>query len=134
MVKTKAARRRHLVKALRSGKYTQGIGCLEAARGFFDDATLPGSNCCLGVGCRVAIEDGLDIDVRVDDEVVRFDGEGGILPRSVMDWYGFATTSGEYRSNGRPTASLIYNNDDDRMTFEQIADVIESEPEGLFVD
>lgn len=131
MVKTKAARRRHLVKALRSGKYTQGRGCLEAARDI--GAAPAGSNCCLGVGCRVAIEDGLDIKVEVDDGVVRFNGEGGMLPDSVMNWYGFATSNGMYRSNGEHT-SLISNNDDDLMTFEQIADVIESEPEGLFVD
>ena len=124
MIKRKSTRRRHLVEALRSGKYTQGQNALESVS--------PQRNCCLGVACRVAMKDGLDLPVRADGAVVRFDGAVGVLPHSVMDWYGFMMRSGDY--GGYVGCSLVDDNDRSRLTFEQIADIIESEPAGLFTD
>src|SRR5947199_768483 len=65
------------VDALRSGDYKQTIGALENEYG----------NCCLGVACRVAIGDGLRVNV-YSGRVTSFDGEDAHLPASVRDWLG----------------------------------------------
>jgi hypothetical protein len=97
------------VKALRSGKFKQTTGQLRVKRVGF---------CCLGVACQIAVEKG------VIGKYV-FDSLG--LPNKVREWLGLATNSGSYKKT-----NLSDDNDVRKLTFCQIADIIESEPEGLF--
>lgn len=67
-----------LVDALRSGDYSQTRGVLQR---------LDGSNCCLGVACRVA-----GIEAKLDPfykKQVLFDSNLTILPETVRKYYGF---------------------------------------------
>jgi hypothetical protein len=110
------------VEALRSGKYAQTRGELCRIR---DDGSP--SYCCLGVaGSLLGIADeamqrGLDVEI------------GTIGPNEtyekVKDAYGLTSTLGRYARS-----ALYTHNDTHQWTFEEIADLIESRPEGLFVD
>jgi len=100
------------VAALRSGQYEQGKHCLKTADGKF---------CCLGVAIEVAQANGV---VRKGvPEVNYLRGEF----EAVRVWLGLANHEGNYR-----TGALAEQNDRG-VTFTEIADIIESEPEGLFV-
>lgn len=44
----------------------------------------------------------------------------------------FGLTDGEGNYGGPPGGNLAEHNDDDEWTFDQIADLIESEPKGMF--
>lgn len=136
-------RRADLVTALRSGDYKQGTGVLRSGDKF----------CCLGVAC-----DRFD-----PKQWTRTEAYGGtyaetygpthsinMLPDDVKDYYGFATDGGGFdlsyevpyaaqlrkagsRYPAAPVAALWRANDVAGLTFGQIADIIEAEPEGLFV-
>lgn len=101
------------VTALRSGKYKQGQSYLRTGNRF----------CCLGVACDLF---GKDKNIEWDEEI--FLTAYDVLPYVVMEWLGLNKESGSYNSG-----SLVSLNDDQERTFKQIADIIESEPEGLFV-
>jgi len=113
--------RQALVAALRSGQYQQAIGVLMADNGRF---------CCLGVGCEISQ---LGKWTMTDDDswfyVTQHNRELSKLPKEVREYYGFATAYGEYGNNAE--AMLTRDNDERCMSFDQIADVIESEPSGL---
>jgi len=115
------------VDALRSGKYKQGQSCLRK--------TVNGESlfCCLGVFCDVYREE-------VGGEWGPIDRPGAIyftdpdhdivaafLPPSVTKWLGIFWNDGQ-----TPKDTLVTLNDSDKYTFAQIADHIESQPEGLF--
>lgn len=70
--------------ALDSGEFEQGRFVLHS--------TVANTYCCLGVACRVAIQNGLMISESRTPEtgLVMFDGHSGMLPESVRDWYGIA--------------------------------------------
>lgn len=123
------------VKALRSGDYKQGRGKLRDGSLF----------CCLGVACDLAIKAGLVSErghpfywgcAAVGDDYVS-DGDpdfnrSGNLPFRVMEWLGLRTQSG-HMLNGK----FLVDINDDIMSpsdFNKIADIIESEPAGLFAD
>lgn len=89
------ARVKLLVDALRSGEFEQGNGYL---------TTAGGKNCCLGVGCIVAVRSGLNLatDVCSDGTIAYYDStlrsqhedySNTYLPRVVMEWYGFESVS-----------------------------------------
>jgi hypothetical protein len=96
------------VQALRSGKYAQGWYQLKR-----DDDRF----CCLGVACELAMKAGV---------IKRYEPSNGALPRSVRLWLGLKHENGDYG-----TASLANDNDHGK-SFGDIADIIESEPDGLF--
>ena len=115
------------VDALRSGEYTQTKTHLQDSKGY----------CCLGVACDLAVKAGIispGISVPGDDKVVYADkGNKGVpevyvLTNKVRDWLGLDTVNGAW--NDIDTLSAM---NDQGYTFEQIADQIEAEPEGLFV-
>lgn len=112
------------VEALRSGPWEQAHECLG-----IDDAC-----CCLGVACELfnLHESWLRI-IRDDDIGNSYDGKDTTLPEIVRDWLGLTTVEGLYKSNtdGLPNA-LTYDNEQGK-SFTEIADIIESAPEGLFV-
>jgi hypothetical protein len=110
------------VAALRSGKYEQGKGYLN----------IGGTFCCLGVGCEVAIENGLSVVTYLHPDgnnftVTSYDRRQGFLPERVTEWLGLTTDTGHY-----DTSDLMKDNDVRHKTFAEIADIIESEPQGLF--
>lgn len=111
------------IDALRSGTYKQGSKELgDVEHGF----------CCLGLACHLAFEHGV-IGIPHDP------GYGTLSENpEVMKWVGLATDNGAYGkadSNGAygKADSLILDNDDYQLTFDQIADIIEYNPSGLLV-
>lgn len=85
-----------------------------------------------GVACEIAIEEGLQLRREKDrDGLYSYGGLETHLPKSVRDWLGLSSSSGGFGSVVR--ASLDHENDHGK-TFAEIADIIESEPLGLFVD
>lgn len=116
------ARTKLLIEALRSGKYKQGRNQL----------CYKGKYCCLGVACEVAVENGCSVHVHIYEHcgvtARRYNRYVQYMPEVVADFYGFRSQQGNYGGT-----SLLDNNDTDEFSFEQIADIIESAPEGLFV-
>lgn len=106
------------VEALRSGKYNKTKKVLRNQEGY----------CCLGVACEVAIENGLDLLVDSRD-ITYYDGIGTVLPTKVKKWLKLNSHDGTFLGG-----DLILLNDSELVeyTFAKIADVIESEPEGMF--
>ena len=84
------------LEALRSGRYTQAQGYLTT----ITDGER--RDCCLGVLCDVAIRAGLAVDVQpspeptgnplVRQQILKYDGQEGLLPLSVYQW---ATIDGD---------------------------------------
>jgi len=103
------------VKALRSGKYKQGRGALRTGDMY----------CCLGVACELA-----GAKAEKPDDLIGPYGYDGIfftLPVSVQKWLGVKTGNGTYE-----VEHALSSDNDVGKTFEAIADIIKSEPEGLF--
>ena len=103
------------VAALRSGKYAQGKNLLRTATGRF---------CCLGVACELAAEAG--VIASFTDGGYGIEHENKVLPEQVINWLGLRNDAGYYGGN-----SLAQMNDSG-ATFDNIADLIEREPRGLF--
>ena len=121
------------VKTLLSGEYEQGTDYLQK----------DGKFCCLGVLCEIAVKKGvipepmLRRDVREFGEGFRdveslFYGYGEHdnkeLPKIVRDWVGLGTGNGAYVDG-----NCLAHNNDNGYSFKQIAEIIQKEPEGLFV-
>lgn len=106
------------VAALRSGKYKQGLRALKTGDEY----------CCLGVLCEILLKDKLITEFPSPDNK-------GWLDASARDAAKLGTSSGSFRDvttvpNGGDLAWM----NDHGFNFGQIADVIESEPEFLFVE
>lgn len=98
------------VKALRSGEYKQTQMALRDRNGF----------CCLGVACDLyARENSLDGDISHGSYL-----SGAFEP--VRKWLGLSHATGLY-DNG-----VLVSDNDHGKTFDEIADIIEAEPNGLF--
>lgn len=117
------------VEALRSGKYRQGKSSLRDGDKF----------CCLGVACDIS-ELGKwgpaseSPTARAYIAAGNTYGSESYLPAAVMDWLGLTTNCGEHSCPDYPRTiplTLAALNDNGK-TFEEIAALIESEPEGLF--
>lgn len=125
-----------LVAALRSGRYTQGKGRLTSITPEGDHR-----DCCLGVACKLAVEAGV-IEAGTQDRFglgewgeIKYDkGDGShenaILPEPVRAWLGFRDAGGSFNDEGEGRALSGLN--DEGVSFDKIADLIESEPKGLF--
>lgn len=108
------------VEALRSGKYEQGCGYLRTNDGF----------CCLGVACDLYAK--AHPRAKGWNQGNLFAGEMMLLPVKVRKWLGLTKNSGVFTDKKGFLSELIDLNDSGK-TFKQIAKIIESEPEGLFV-
>jgi len=117
------------VSVLRSSRFKQGTGALHVTRRTEDGDEL----CCLGVACVLAREAGVPVAVMLmeDEATVAYDGSFGTLPPRVFSWLGLATVDGEF-SAGTPIPDSLASRNDSGSTFAEIADIIESEPKGLF--
>lgn len=102
-------------KALEMGKYLQTTGRLQTRNGF----------CCLGVACEVAEKHGINVK---RDEGILIGGNLLAMPE-VFEWLGLQDGRGEME-DGR---SLTIMNDSERLSFKEIAEVIRSKPDGLFI-
>lgn len=106
-----------LVKALRSGDYTQGIGKLNDSSNNF---------CCLGVLCDLHSK---ETGTPWEEDGYYLDTDSW-LPGKVVEWSGLARSGGlvdRIMINGKMMPTLIALNDDAKYTFSQIADVIEDQ-------
>lgn len=108
------------VEALRSGEFKQVKGRLKTVDGY----------CCLGVVCELAIKAGVPVGVGAIGLLPTFEGETARLPKGVRDWIGLRDAYGSYDGD---STSLSHENDHGK-SFAEIADIIESEPAGLFVE
>jgi hypothetical protein len=106
------------VEALRSGKYQQTKGYLNRGGGF----------CCLGVACELAIEEGVAIEKEPSIDYCRYDQSSAFPPEGVRKWLGLTTREAKFLGGKK---SLAIENDSG-VTFSDIADIIESQPDGLF--
>ncbi len=107
-----------VIKALRSGEYAQTKESLQDDHGY----------CCLGVMCAV-FEKETGRTLGRDGDTGHMEGEDLDAQEGVRRWVGLSD------SEGRNTIdqSLVLLNDSQGYTFSEIADFIESEPEGLLV-
>lgn len=110
------------VKALRSGEYKQGQQFLCKV-----GETGKESFCCLGVLCDIYQKEVGDLEIRPGSYFRYYDNCSGYLPEKVKNWSGIASDRG-YR--GQHKSSLLSLNDD-AVSFEHIADIIEQEKETL---
>lgn len=119
------------VEALRSGKYSQTKAVLHRLQD--DESGHPGGYCCLGVACEVFDQENPGVLHRREVAgVEEMDDRTGSLPRQVREWIGLASEEGRYDGHMGGTA-LYLDNDRRGLSFSEIADIIESEPAGLFV-
>ena len=98
------------VKALRSGKYEQGIACLNRSNKF----------CCLGVLCDLAVKEGVSIKVTQRKKYMFYNGVKSVLPLMVQEWANMTSPQGVLFNGGALTAM-----NDKGATFEEIAKIIE---------
>ena len=104
------------VATLRSDIYTQGKGALHDI--------VEDKYCCLGVACKLFTG---KLEKNVQWPYMYYgDTMANDLPDKVREWLNLSSRSGRYSGS-----SLICDNDSG-ATFEEIADLIESEPKGLF--
>lgn len=125
------------VEALRSGKYKQGRQALR---------NKDEEYCCLGVLCDISKKDlgtdwEPDIDEDGDFEIYAMEKNAGVLPDKVWEYLGkeatdykvqISTTNSklpDFVTNDCPSRYLylITLNDVYKLSFEQIADIIEEE-------
>lgn len=99
---------------LESGDYSQAEGHLHVKDTFGE------AFCCLGLACRVAKEMGVDLLEGEKDDLVTYEGNGEMLPRKVMEFFGFATPDGQVDEDSSHT---LASHNDDGMSFEEIAAV-----------
>ena len=116
------------VAALRSGRFTQTKNKLTRIDG---DNRITGC-CCMGVACELAVEAGVQVSVTDDGFLRIYDHKTTSLPQAVIKWLGVTDQDGGYFRPSGDKYCLVGNNDNGK-TFSEIADIIESEPEGLFV-
>jgi len=115
---------RKWVKALRSGKYKQCSGVLTELNG----QNEPVAHCCLGVACDLFLKSGGKLKTKDARGVRHYEHLSGELPEPVMKWLGLAD------SEGRCTRQKsLVNKNDTGTSFSDIAKIIESMPQGLFV-
>lgn len=117
--------RKQWVDALRSGEYKQGAGLLRR-----DPSKLSPEPryCCLGVLCDLAVQAGI-VQAKTRNGTTYYGDDRGKsatqLPPTVQAWAGLRTPTGEGLPNG---LDLVRVNDAGSMSFNRIAELIESTP------
>lgn len=119
------------IAALRSGDYKQGREALIQYMNIVNLLGIPdeeqlkdASYCCLGVLCDVyRKQKGKNLWYNSS-----FDESSGILPRSVIEWAGLTSANPSvvlFNKDVSLRKTMAALNDDLKLTFEQIADLIE---------
>ena len=120
-LKLKPEIKTRFVEALRSNKYPQGMGRLRGQDSF----------CCLGVLADLAVQDGL---ARWEESDLVVDGScfGTLFPGQLLSWACESNpanpnedTDFPLSKNGPNKDSLARANDEDGMSFEEIACLVE---------
>lgn len=115
------------IEALRSGKYPQGKSNL----------CINGKYCCLGVGCEVLgipkTPNSSLYSNDINEGEIRYESHGATDPESLIQKLKL------YSCTGRPKPktykySLVTLNDSMNMTFDDIADELEKNPERWFTE
>lgn len=114
------ANRKLWVEALRSGKFRQATERLRKRNG---------AMCCLGVLSSLAACEWTWSEV--EKAYMADEHEDHDASKRARNFVGLATSSGEYEEDDN-TLSLASENDAGK-SFAEIADIIESEPAGLFI-
>ena len=104
------------VAALRSGEFQQATGCLRYGDGY----------CCLGVACELYRRETGEGEW---DGKNFFLGQHASLPRDIKNALQLRRSDGHFNNKHR-----LADMNDSGCTFAEIADLIESEPAGLFVE
>lgn len=95
------------VKALRSGEYKQTRGMLQNNKGF----------CCLGVACKIFIS---EKNQTLNDNDLLY---GGLVDQlNATQW--LKNINGNF--NNKTQKTFIKLNDIDKLTFDEIADLLEA--------
>ncbi len=124
------------VAALKYGGYKQGTANLHVA---IKDG--PDKFCCLGIACKLYVEEHGEGSLKVVTDkfseevgygIVTYEGDEQCMPPKVMAWLGLRDELGGYGDKSDEASRLAALNDKSQP-FMDIARVIESEPEGLFV-
>lgn len=110
------------IDALRSGEYEQGKGSLRDRDQRY---------CCLGVLCDLAVKHGViqaptyyeDVDQPESFGLYIYEGQGGLLPQSVVQWSGLSNNTGGFGDKFQRQTLVDMN--DGGASFETIADIIE---------
>ena len=110
--------RKNWSNALRSNRFKQGFGALE----YIDDKGNV-SNCCLGVLCRLYIEDGGELSVEKSKHTTLFDLNAAMLPEKVANYIGIHSAMGRLKGN----AGYLTVLNDSGVGFETIADIIDND-------
>jgi hypothetical protein len=135
------------IAALRSGKYPQTAGRLNRLKpghSALFGTTVPPGLCCLGVLCELAVEDGVverryygnnyaSVDSLEEADGIEYkagagDAGSSVLPVAVQAWAGLESVCGggiTLPSGDR--RDLTHANDVARMSFPEIADIIEAQ-------
>jgi hypothetical protein len=115
-----------VVASIKSGRFTKASGQLR--KNIWDDEknTYIQGYCFLGCIAQLAVEAGV---------IPSFPTSGASLPYEVQRWVGFKHPEGKFtRKTDGGIDSLMSLNDGTGMTLAEIADVMASEPDGLFAD
>ncbi|MFI5404982.1 MAG: hypothetical protein ACHQ1D_00565 [Nitrososphaerales archaeon] len=110
------------IKALRSGKYAQGNGCLY-------DAEL-NEYCCLGVACEIAGMKKVEKFVDAMGSMTHYGKEYSIAPKKVVKLLKLRYQDGAPKDSSN--FDLLIDLNDDGSSFEDIACTIEQNPEQYF--
>ena len=122
MVNQKEARKLW-IDALRSGKYKQTRGWLHNQNGY----------CCLGVACEMYQAEVGDLVVTNNSGVTFYNDHNELLPTRVQKWLGLTGCDGCFVGDSKrySSESSLGNENDRGCSFAEIADLIESEVDGL---
>jgi hypothetical protein len=125
-IEEQKANRKRWVEALRGGEYQQG------RNGILKE--LDGRMCCLAVACEISgLGQWVPVPGICEDYAVSSYVSRGAVPIPVMAWLGLRDDNGHFDTSIDGVTHLSSLNDNG-TSFRAIADIIESEPPGLFVD
>lgn len=113
--------RKKWIAALRSGKYEKGQGYLKRGDKY----------CCLGVLVEIL---GGEFIKDKDSEIFSIEQNAVFLPYKYRKMVGLNTIDGSFIDEYDCDCTLASLNDSTDITFSEIADLIEREPEGLFYE
>ena len=123
--------------ALRERELEPGVGQLRHSPNEVNNLAHEVTWCPLGIACQVFLEEtGVGEWLWPDEfNIPGFEGYLGdcrddLLPIPVQHWYGLTDNEASFKQ-GEQQVSISSLNDEDGVSFSEIADLIENEPEGL---